>query len=379
MLRAYACERCFVVDPFVGSGTTLIECGRRDHPAFGIDVNPAAIYSARTAELMNISLPSRRAIFDTVYDSLIRHLDHFDGPNLFSELIQLESSEHDTVALIRKSFGQLSCSRPAETIILNTLMQGMGKDGSDVTSQTIVRAFHRYRRVCEHLPYTSRRLNAHEGDARCVPLADEAVDLVITSPPYINVFNYHQNYRKALELVGFKPLKAAPSEIGSNRKHRGNRLLTVIQYCLDMLDVLKEMHRVLRPQGIAIIVVGRESNVRRQRFENGKALYCLAVGGAGFDIVKRHERVFVSRYGPRVFEELLVFTKTTVGVLREAEFARSVAQWLLERAKSQAAADVLPDIEDALAHLPDVMPSPRMKSTYPRAAASVHSRPIGMV
>ena len=65
-----------------------------------------------------------------------------------------------------------------------------------------------------------------------------AVDLVITSPPYINVFNYHQNYRAILEVLGFDLLKVAESEIGQPAKNRANRFRTVVQYTLNFDQIL---------------------------------------------------------------------------------------------------------------------------------------------
>ena len=47
------------------------------------------------------------------------------------------------------------------------------------------------------------------------------------------MFNYHQKYRRSVEALDCNILAIARSEIGSNRQNRGNRFLTVIQYCLD--------------------------------------------------------------------------------------------------------------------------------------------------
>jgi hypothetical protein len=93
-------------------------------------------------------------------------------------------------------------------------------------------------------------------DARDLPVPEASVDAVIASPPYINVFNYHQNYRPATELLGWRPLEAARSEIGANRKHRANRFLTVIQYCLDMWACLKELSRVMRADSPLVLFLG---------------------------------------------------------------------------------------------------------------------------
>ena len=97
------------------------------------------------------------------------------------------------------------------------------------------------------------------------------IALMIDDPmlPYINVFNYHQNHRAILEVLGWDMLEVAYSEIGSNRKNRGNRFKTVIQYCLDMELTLKSFWECLENDGLVIFVIGRESNVRKIPFYNG--------------------------------------------------------------------------------------------------------------
>jgi hypothetical protein len=130
----------------------------------------------------------------------------------------------------------------------------------------------------------------------------------VTSPPYINVFNYHQHYRRSVESLGFDLLKVAKSEIGSNRKHRQNRFLTVIQYCLDMAAVLHELHRVCRPQTRLVVVLGRESKVRKTPFYNSEIVARLAVMSCGCNLLTRQERVFQNRFGELIYDEILQFS-----------------------------------------------------------------------
>ena len=59
----------------------------------------------------------------------------------------------------------------------------------------------------------------------------------------------HQNHRAILELLGFDLLHVAASEIGSNRKNRGNRFRTVIQYALDMEASLESFALSLKGRG----------------------------------------------------------------------------------------------------------------------------------
>jgi hypothetical protein len=253
------------------------------------------------------------------------------------------------------------------------LMQCMG-DGDALDPASLLLAFQIYRRAVEPLPPSELPLHAYERDARATGLSDAEVDVVLTSPPYINVFNYHQNYRKVMELLGYLPLEAAHSEIGANRKHRGNRFFTVVQYCLDMLGALVEMHRVLAPGGVAVIVIGRESTVRGRSFPNGSALFALAMGTGAFGLTRRHERVFVSRYGTRVFEEVLVLRAQPQAPQAHASLARSVGALLLENALSGAPADVRYDLEAALEQTSRIAASPLRVLNSTRAQRSLATR-----
>jgi hypothetical protein len=175
-------------------------------------------------------------------------------------------------------------------------------------------------------------------------LRDAEVDLVITSPPYINVFNYHQQYRAPVESLGWDPLHVARSEIGSNRKHRGNRFLTVEQYCLDIADVLNELRRVCAPSSRIIFVVGRESNVRKTAFYNGDIVTKLGVRCAGLTAEARQERVFQNKFGTMIHEDILHFRHAphlTTALEPPCQIAMEVLTSALDSAPRESLAKLL--------------------------------------
>jgi hypothetical protein len=184
------------------------------------------------------------------------------------------------------------------------------------------------------------------------------------------VFNYHQQYRRSAEALGWDLLAVARSEIGSNRKHRQNRFLTVIQYCLDMKDVLWELRRVCKESSRIVVVVGRESNVRKTRFFNGEIVAALASRCAGFSFVARQERVFMNRFGEQIYEDLLHFD-----VMKDAyatpEEPRSIAREALENARKRTPEESLADLNAALSLVGEVQASP----AYDHETASRAVRP----
>ena len=186
------------------------------------------------------------------------------------------------------------------------------------------------------------------------------IDLILTSPPYINVFNYHQNYRAVTESFDYNILKVAHSEFGSNRKNRGNRLLTVIQYCIDMEESLISFWNSLKERGNIVMVVGRESNVRKTPFYNGEIVLELINELNCFEIIDKSERAFVNKFGKRIVEDILVVEKK-INVYPKTNIAKTVAKKHLVKTQSIAPKEVENDFIDAINKIEKVVASPIFK------------------
>jgi len=147
----------------------------------------------------------------------------------------------------------------------------------------------------------------HSGDARTLTLANESVDLVVTSPPYANAIDYMRAHKFSLVWLGspieeLSRLRAtyigSERVVGTSLAFLPHRPETVIQqlarkdprkakvlrkYFTDMSDAISEMYRVLRPNTAAIIVVGTST----MRGINVETHLCLADIAAeiGFRVV----------------------------------------------------------------------------------------------
>jgi SAM-dependent methyltransferase len=271
LLQTYAKAGCYVLDPFLGSGTVLYEAGRLGYPTFGAEINPAAFKMASTYSVINMNLAKRRRILEDV-DDLLDDLTPDAAPLFATSRTRHDCPLHE--ALARRA---AAASDHHVRGLLETLIVLLNVGDREPDQQTVQATWNKVRGIVLALPVSDAPIEVVNCDARSLPLPTARVDIVVTSPPYINVFNYHQQYRKSLELMGWDLLEVAKSEIGSNRKHRGNRFLTVTQYCLDMVAVFEELRRVCKPDARIIIVVGRESNVRKTVFFNGEIVAGLAL------------------------------------------------------------------------------------------------------
>jgi len=359
LLSYYANPNSTVLDPFVGSGTTLFEAARKSLSCYGAEIIPAAVEMSRTVHFANLSVQQRVKYIQQARSIIGNHLPGYT--TLFPIEKQTNKTKLSIEEAIRKMLNEASKDQLLHNILINAVM-GYMNAGKSKKPNDLLDAYHKHVNIILSLPFTPRTCRVYHCDARQLPIKSATVDLIITSPPYINVFNYHQNHRKAMELADWDLLEVAKSEIGSNRKNRGNRFLTVIQYAMDMLQALCEMRRVIRPNGRIIVVIGRESTIRGIRFKNYSILSALAVGGAGMKLICRQERKFVTRYGEAIYEDLLHFVPTEERPSPAEDFAREIALHSLKSAMGQKTSDdIHRNIASAIANARTVMPSPLFK------------------
>ena len=88
-----------------------------------------------------------------------------------------------------------------------------------------------------------------------LPIRDEAVDAIISSPPYFGALDYARDNRLRLWFLGCKDWKELDASLTANNK----------VYVPQMSRCLREMWRVLKPNSYCILVLGdveREGKTR---------------------------------------------------------------------------------------------------------------------
>jgi hypothetical protein len=316
----------------------------------GTDINPSAFTMARTYCLANLSLNERREIIAQLEMLLAERIPD-------ARYVLFGNAQELSDLRMKQALADLANETASSPVawLLRTLIILLDFCRRDLTSDRLWSIWSRLRTRVEGLPFTTMQVRPLNCDARRLHIETASADLVVTSPPYINVFNYHQQYRASSESMGWDVLRIARSEIGSNRKHRGNRFLTVIQYCHDVAAALFEMKRVLKPSGRIIIVIGRESTVRKTRYFNGEIVARLAMQCVGLIPETRQERVFRHKFGTLIYEDILhLRPSASTGTIMPEAIANDVLRESLSSVKPEAAAD----LQEALNRIEEVRPSP---------------------
>jgi len=175
----------------------------------------------------------------------------------------------------------------------------------------------RFRTAVARLPFKDCELatgaSVRGGDARELPLEDQAADLVLTSPPYLNAIDYLRAHKFSLVWMGYSLRQLRElrgTMMGTERglwsldglppglEERMENLLVEERvraqrrrYLSDLAKVLAEIARVLRPGGLALLAVGptiissKRTDARNVVAALGERVGLRVVGG-----VARHLR-----------------------------------------------------------------------------------------
>lgn len=335
-----------MIDPFCGSGTVLQECAARNRPVHGFEINPAAYAMSRFFTLSRFPLDERAALMAKVGGLFSTVASEFGDLPLFNPVEDFRGRATNLLDFGREVFARTE-SKTETLVALLAMFEAEGCRLPNL-NQAIFVALDRVKRHILSLPTSAACVEATLCDARLVHrYVHGEAELIVTSPPYINVFNYHQNHRAILELLGFDLLHVAASELGSNRKNRGNRFRTVVQYALDMEACAESFALSLKSRGQLVMVVGRESSVRGVPVPNSRLVADILASTGGFNQEGSFERCFTNRFGVPIFEDVLLFRRT--GGTSVTGGARRLARTLLEELAHAAKGEIEDDIRDAIA------------------------------
>lgn len=300
ILKKYAKSNYKVIDPFLGSGTTVIEACKLGLDVTGVELNPAAYKISKIYELCNMTVSERENI-----------LHYIDNNFILDKKVEINLIEQDSINNILTVFYML-CEKKELTI-----------EKWEKLKMTIL-----------NLPVSDNKISIINDDSRYTKKIGNGYDILFTSPPYINVFNYHQQYRVSMEDIGYNILSIAKAEIGSNRKNRSNRFYSVVQYCIDITLVICNYIEAMNDDARMIFVVGRCSNVLGISFSNSRIIYEILVRIFKCRLLVRQERYFKNKYGKEIYEDILHFAVSKKYIKKDnkyyIDFARKIAAEYLE-------------------------------------------------
>lgn len=292
-----------VLDPMVGSGTTMVAARRLGRRALGIDRDPLALLISRCAtgsfdfeEVLEVServlhrarVLARRRVPQRLGKGSTRFVKYWFPMAARRQLAALAGAIREQPA---------GASRDLAWLVFSSLIIAKSAGASwamDISrsrphkrkDKGFVLPFEAWTQRCAtaaaRLPFRDSSA-AYEarvlgGDARALPFEADTVDMLLTSPPYLSAIDYLRAHRFSLvwmghSMAGIRQLRA--TMVGTERglwsrdglpptveaqlgravvsdQPRAHRR----QYLSDLRKVFGEAARVLRPRGLVVIAVG---------------------------------------------------------------------------------------------------------------------------
>jgi len=303
-IKLFTKEGETVLDPMCGCGTTLVEAFLNNRNSIGNDFNPLATLISK----VKITL-----IPDTKFNCLKKKLQEMKRyltlgygkdnkrveslPNrkiskLFDKIVisKLEIIR-DAVLEIReecKDDDIYDLGRVALSSAIWSLVESGG--GLDV-GELFLKKINFMEKELKNMSEIVReppKVRIITGDARRLDVESNSVDLIVTSPPYVNALDYYRVYMYNMLWLDMDFDLFKKYEIGAHSHFIYNRFRLLSEYLGDMLRVMVEMNRVLKKNKLCVIVVGN-SSLEYELIESYK-FFAEMSKFVGFKVIKTYFR-----------------------------------------------------------------------------------------
>lgn len=325
-----------VLDPFMGSGTTLVESNVNNIPSIGLDISKFNVIMCNVKtgrhDIVKLKKETESILKQTNLQMANTNLDNFISSRtkkiLETSSIYLNTWYHQdalqSLLVFRELIEKYECQDVLKLILSRSArssrMVAHYETDHPTKPQNVDYFCPKHDRICHptknallflkrYCSDTVKRLEefqnirhnvytkAIHGDSRTFDFSNIKINDVFTSPPYIGLIDYHDQHRYAYELLGLDD--NSNNEIGS--KKSGASKKAVSMYKSDMIKAMKNItETTLDKNGSFIIIVNDKFN-----------LYDDIIIDSGLTLKKRLYRQVNRRSGRRStnFNEYILICK----------------------------------------------------------------------
>lgn len=374
-----------VLDPMAGSGTVLRAASTHGHRAVGFDVDPLAVLMAgvwttpvddsaigEVAAKVFRSMDRTSSVSIPWIDSdpeTREFVNYWFGPKQRTVLRRLaweirpgqkysSARERRAYDVLRLALSRIVITKDAGASLARDVSHSrphkvMERSGYDVLAG-FERALRGLRKILIEDP-PSGRTKVSLGDARQLRVPAGTIDLIVTSPPYLNAIDYLRGHRLALVWLGhtvgaLRAIRAGaigterggaaelpPAAVAGVRDAMiGRSALTsrhlgmTARYAADLLKTMSEFRRVLKDDGRIVVVIG--NSCLRGAFIRNSAGAIAAARFSGLELLQEKVRELpdAKRYLPlaKTADPALAKRMRTESVLTFAKREPLRGEWL---------------------------------------------------
>ncbi|MHA1376897.1 MAG: DNA methyltransferase [Candidatus Helarchaeota archaeon] len=330
LLILYSKPKDLILDPFCGSGTVILESNILKRYGIGFDINPLALLISRvkTSKLDNDNekaiefllkkIKSKKNLGDlNQYSPKFKNLNYWFTDKSIRDLLIIKYHIYNSNYSLNFFNFLLICFSKTVNEVFKGTFDGssthLRKNLQDFSPNTF-KIFEKNVRISFKILSAFSKIENNSkswllpGDSRKMPLKNDTIDCIITSPPYgeeENTIGYMRWTKFSLYWLGYSPdelIKLKKLALGSINKNKEflesdyllqffknlelpeKRINYLKTFYKDYFLCFREMYRVLKPDKFCCIVIGNRRISKKPLFMDKITLEIA--GKIGFKSIK---------------------------------------------------------------------------------------------
>lgn len=335
ILEKYSKPNYIVLDPFCGSGTTLVEAKLLGRNSIGVDVNGL---SCLLSKVKATPITQYQADLISNFIDIIRKISFQwklgNRPKLKIREIEgrdywFQSNVAEEITFILDEIDLLEDADVQDflKIVLSSIIVRVSNQESDTRFVSInkniqdcytfelfiLRSQEYLKRILEFSLKADNNayIKIYNADSRNLSfLETDSIDLIITSPPYANTYDYYLYHKFRKRWLGIDVNFAQYNEIGSRREYSSLKKKPN-KWIEDLIKCFSEMYKVLKHNSLAFIIIGDSViNKRLVKMDSEIKSFAESVGFKFIEIISsdlaNHSKIFNPTYAQKGKKEHLI-------------------------------------------------------------------------
>jgi DNA modification methylase len=288
-----------IYDPFLGSGTTCVEASILGRNAIGNDVSELAVLMSKvkTTPLDQQKLEKLNSLINKIYLKIDEHYfnntHHIDIPDIPNLDLWFKEFVINELVIIKDEILKLDDNDLLDFcfIALSAILVSISNQDSDTryvrvakdikpkdTIDRFVRQLLKMKKIMnENYNYLIDSNTIFKtADTRFDGIFDDdSADLVVTSPPYPNAYDYHLYHKYRMFWLDMNQKQLRKREIGAHADYSKKSGLTEFDFGSDMEKCFNTVSKILKKEKYFVLVIGN-SIIKGRYIENNELLKNLS-------------------------------------------------------------------------------------------------------